>query len=118
MMIGFLRAHCGSRGAQTFLMRWTKTGLLVGVALLAGGGVVLGQEGPSANASGAETTRPARAFGTQKARFPTESESPRVRAPIANTAGDDRSGLDDAGMTPIADLQLVQGKPSANTSGA
>ncbi len=117
-------------GAQTFAMRWPKTGLLVGLALLAGGGaVVRGQEGvlqrdssaplrfarndnakaaPSAGLDLVRGKPSANASGAQEARFPTGSESPRVRATIA--------GLDLVQDKPFADLQSAQGKEEATKS--
>src|SRR3989454_9759448 len=77
-------------GAQTLAMRWPKTGLLVGLALLAGGGVVSGQEKRVAGKAAVElgptevagsTVIPSDRVGTRKDR-----SSPRAR--------DDTNGLD------------------------
>src|SRR3989475_6042047 len=76
-------------------MRWPKAGLLVGIALLAGGAVVLAQEAPFAN--GPQGKPSANTSGAQTTRFPTESESPRLGAAIAN-------------------LPLTQGKEEATKS--
>src|SRR2546425_8866111 len=82
-------------GAQTLAMRWPKAGLLVGMALLAGGGVVLAQEAPFAN--GPQGKPSANTSGAQTTPFPTESESPRLGAAIAN-------------------LPLIQGREEATKS--
>src|SRR5712691_904053 len=87
-------------------MRWPKTGLLVGIALLAGGGAVLAQEAPFAN--GPQGKPSVNAPGAQTTPFPTESESSRVRATIA--------GLDLVQGKPFADLQSAQGREEATKS--
>jgi hypothetical protein len=77
-------------------MRWPKAGLLAGIALLAGGGVVSGQEKRVAGKAAVEG--PTEIAGSAVAApFPTGSESPRGRAPIA-------------------DLQSAQGKEEATKS--
>src|SRR5713226_6478678 len=76
-------------GAQTFAMRWTKRGLLVGLALLAGGGAVSGQEKRVAGKAAVEgSTEVAGSAGIPSDRVGTRKDrsSPYAR--------DDRNGLD------------------------
>ena len=80
--------------------------MLVGIALLAGGAVVLAQEAPFAN--GPQGKPSANTSGAQTTRFPTESESPRLGAAIAN--------LPLIQGKPFADLQSAQGKEEATKS--
>src|SRR6267143_789207 len=87
-------------GAQTFAMRWPKAGLLVGMALLAGGGVVLAQEAPFVN--GPQGKPSANTSGAQTTPFADLVQG----KPSANTSG--------AQTTPFADL--VQGKEEATKS--